>query len=264
MLYNITGLVLLSEEVVIKMSRVASLALFVVTGIISWLAYIGIATWLEITDPQFIGTAVISSVLVHEIGHWMFMEYYGIRAHIFFAIIFGGAVPEDTEKYDDLPWIKKSTILLAGPGGNVVVVVVGVLLYLIEVIDGDQLGRLVNINGGLISLNLIPFGILDGGRFAKLLFDSVPERYDDRYLATITIVSTLMIIVSGYVTGNYYLPTAAMIFIGANKLSKNDDQFGSYDSRAMSLGQCRGAMYVYLTLLTIGIVLEALSMAWHI
>lgn len=244
------------------MGRLTSLLVLIVSGAISWGAYYGIAIWFESQIPVFMATALFVSLLVHEIGHWLALEAYGIRAFMFFAVLLGGAVPQDTKKLKTLPWSKQVVITLAGPAGNVAVVLGAVVLQQLGYLTGDELSRITNINGALIAFNLVPISILDGGRFAKYLFDSIPERRDGHYVKYMAIAVYTVAIIVWAANGEHYFITAAMVLWGASHKSRNDDPSGSRNRLAMNEKQYNASLVCYVALMALGIAFSAFTPPW--
>lgn len=246
------------------MSRFASLLLFSISGALSWYVYYLGAVWFGSSVPVFMASIMIASMAIHELGHWVAMEKYGVRAHIFFAVIIGGAVPEDVKKLNKLSWRKTAIIVLAGPAGNVATVALAYCGQLMGYLSNDQLSRIANMNAALIVFNLVPIGRLDGGRLVKLLFDSLPEHLDSSYAkAIIGSVYAFSLLVSAF-TGEFYLLPAGMVLWGTLKLSNIDDPHGSNDSRAMSRSQVNTTILAYLSLLFIGIVWMSTTTPWPV
>jgi Zn-dependent protease len=244
------------------MSRKWSFLLFAATALLSWYAYEKFAMWLDMRDPAFFATVLIGSMVLHELGHWALMETHGLKSHIFFAVILGGAMPEDPRKYMRLSWSKRAAITLAGPAGNLTAVVLAAALHLGGLLSADQLSRVANINGALMSFNMLPFGPLDGGHFMKLLFDSAPEQKDRLYRGAIIAACSLIILWTGLVSGNYYVATAGLIVVGTRKYAEHDDPHGSTYSCAMNRTQCRISALIYVVLIGFGVLLEAISLRW--
>lgn len=239
------------------MSRLTSLFLAVVSGVVTWFVYVWGAGKFGSPDPQWVASALLLSVAVHEACHWAMMEKYGVKAHVFFLVILGGAIPDKTgiKRLDSLSWSKHSAIVLAGVIGNLALVVGAFALSVFGLMSDKHLGQFVQLNAGLILFNLLPFGILDGGQFAKLLFNSLPEARDLVYARVIAIgamVGSLACMIS---FRNFPAIIQMLFAFGAYTGAVRDDPTGSHDRRAMDLASCRRWTAVYLGLIVISMLL---------
>ncbi len=244
------------------MSRIKSLMLLLGSGFATWLVYYWAAVYFDSQMPIFMASMILTSVLIHEFGHWVAMEMNGVRAHVFIAVIVGGTVPEDESRMKSLSWAKQSVITLAGPAGSLLVVALAVIMNYAGMLDDLSMSRIANANGALLLFNLIPIGPLDGGRFAKLLFDSVPEQKDWLYALTIVwSVLAVILFVSTVSTESYFF-SALLVLWSTKKQSLKDDPCGSSNKKAMTTAECQIATAIFLALIGMGIMLEATSLSW--
>jgi len=111
---------------------------------------------------------VVTSIVLHEIGHATVLLSYGVSSSMFF-VPFLGAVVVPNKKVNTLSDKQNALVSLAGPLVNVVLVMIGLIL-LITKYSGIQekypLG-LVSLNLSLIFFNMLPFLPFDGGRYVR-------------------------------------------------------------------------------------------------
>ena len=178
---------------------------------ISWFAFSQICRWFGMTDPALFAAMIVISVLVHELCHFSVLENYGIKCFMVFLVIMGGVLPQSAyeEKYKNLEWRKKIRVSLVGVAGNLLLVLAGCLLYLFGLLSAHNLNRLVDLNASLVVFNLLPLGILDGGRFMKILFDNAPSYFDVQHFRkmAITVVVSAVISVFLFSSQTFFLFT---------------------------------------------------------
>lgn len=174
--------------------------------------------------------AVFISILVHELGHVMAFQYYGIRSHVVLHAMGGLAVPDmmlSTRRRQD--WVSEVVIAFAGPGAGfllaalVCALVVAAGGHIVDsrnyVDDGllrwmpfplpvgirsEPLFRLVfdilqiNIFWGLI--NLLPIFPLDGGQISSAVM-SAANPMDGRrqsFVVSIVVAAGMGILIYAY------------------------------------------------------------------
>lgn len=248
------------------MSRLTSWLIAVVSGAVTWFVYAWAAAKFGSPDPTWVASALLISVVFHELCHWAMMEKNGIKAHVIFLVIIGGAFPDPsgTEHFRALPWGTRTAIFLAGVIGNLALACGALLLAWVGLLSDKHLGQFVQLNAGLILFNLLPFGILDGGRFAKLLFDSVPEERDLAFAQVITIGAALGAIVSMIAFRNFPAITQLLFAVGAYTGATRDDPAGSYDRKAMHLRTCWRWTAVYIGLIVVSMLLTAATAGYRL
>ena len=183
------------------------------------------------SDAATLAGILLISIAFHEYGHWVMMHRYGLRPFMFILVIVGGAAPSDVEALKKLHRRQLAFIMLAGPLANLILLIVGLFLshYTSWVAYGKAMSH---INAGLIVFNLLPFGPLDGGRFVKLLFDSLDEKTDQlvsRMGAGATIIVALVMLGTGH-----FSLYPALLVTGVLRASTKDDPEAWRDERAMS------------------------------
>lgn len=246
-----------------KLSKTGSNAIAVVTWLVSlYVFYWFFESKLYSANPWFAASIVMISIAVHELGHQLMMERNGLRTTLFFAVILGGAVPHKPDQLKQLSWNQQASIYLAGVIGNVLVVVAGWLLFSVGVLSGEHASQIANVNGLLIMWNLVPWAIFDGGRFAKILFNSIPEDRDLRQVLLISFVIGVsaifgMLVVNGDVSLAFLL-----MFWGLHFQAHHDDPTGSSSRLAMTRSQIKMWTVVYCGLMIFAMILVAKTPFW--
>ncbi len=246
------------------MGRLIGYLVATVTAVLNWYAFEYLAEWLGASDPSFVATMLLVSIVVHELGHLAVLEANGIRTYLVFLVILGGAIPDprQKERFDALSWNTKAGIYLAGVAANILVIVAYGILYGAGAVTGAELMQVANLNGSLILFNLLPFGIFDGGRFTKVLFDSVSEDRDRDFVHGMAITIGIVGIATAILTLQFYFGTIYLIFWGLRLQSKRDDPKGSYDRRAMTVEEQRTWAGAYVFLVALGITLLSTTTDW--
>ena len=148
------------------LSRLARLGLFLVTA----------ASFLIFFNWQYIGLMMLT-LFVHELGHAMALNLYGLRSKIFFLPLMGAVTVARTENSETdgtdeakgvvLPSARaEANVILAGP-------VVGLLFSLLAAVIYQITGWVPAAMTALLAVvhlfNLLPFAPLDGGRMLNAL-----------------------------------------------------------------------------------------------
>lgn len=239
------------------LSRIFDLFLMIASSFVTWLALFWIYTQLfshsrvSHIDIGLLTTITIISVLGHELGHAFFMERYGLRARILLLVVMGGAFTS-LEKMSTLSWRKQSNIALAGVCVNALIAMISVLLYICGVLDSGTTRFTAMINGSMIVWNLIPVGPFDGGRFCKLLFNSIPEDQDltiARHLKRAALPAFMVLLMFFYI--DMMIPMTLTV-LGLTNQATHDDPNGSYSPQAMNSGEIKRLSWLYIGLLYSG------------
>ncbi|MBU1890446.1 hypothetical protein KJ782_03050 [Patescibacteria group bacterium] len=244
------------------MSRWVGIPGAAITAALNWVVFFLGAQMLHSSRPEFIATILIVSLVIHELAHLITMEAYGIKGHIAFLAILGGAMPDkDYERVmQRLPWTKVAAIALAGATACVIVIIVSFLLGLLKVLPLEDVLRIVSLNGWIILLCLIPRWMFDGGYFIKALFNSISEDRDARYVEIMTsVIGIAMIALLVYKAKHMlqFIPVFFLIFWGLQFWSTHDNPRGSRSQLAMTrTQQARWAVY-YVFLVIVGLVAAA-------
>lgn len=154
------------------MGRVRGIELRVHATFLVLLAWFGMAAWQAIgTWPAVAGevlfiVALFACVLLHELGHALMAQRYGIATRDITLLPFGGVA-----RLERMPTESRQELLiaLAGPAVNLVIAAVGYgVLALVP--DPDPLGllsRLSVANLAIMGFNLLPAFPMDGGRVLR-------------------------------------------------------------------------------------------------
>jgi Zn-dependent protease len=241
------------------MKRSTGFIIAIVTAILSLISYYYIAQWLHVVDPWFTAWVLLIAIMVHEMGHLIAFEAFGIKTHIFFLVILGGALPDPKYQhiFEKFSSTKKATIYFAGIAGNLAIVLVSWLLFGLDAIDRETFGRIANLNGNLVLFNLLPLWTLDGGRFAGLLFDSIPESQDTSYAKLIGIVTIGGLIAVMIASNKMLLLPAVLMIHGLKKKSETDDPHGSSRRGAFRSGERFVWIGMWIAFVLIGAALYA-------
>lgn len=231
---------------------------------VSWFVYYELAVYFGSVSPMFIANALIVSLFVHELGHMIAMEWNGVKARILFLVVMGGTEPMKgyEGKMKRLPWNKRCAIAMAGSVGTALVVLGTFVLWLWGFVTTDVLERMTNMNGILLYFNLLPFWMLDGSRFARILFDSVPEHNDLDYVLGMGLLAFFGAVVMLFTFGQNFLFTTWFFMYGLNYRAKRDDPHGSRNHLAMTREQTRFWAVAYTALFVLGVLFAAGSPFW--
>ena len=247
-----------------KINRFWSLVLAVSTAIGNWYAFYAIASLFGSKNPDFIAWALIVSLVVHEIGHMIVLENNGIKTWMFFLVVVGGVGPQKDyeEKYRRMDWSTSAAVSLAGVIGNVFGVFIAFILASQNILNWDLFLKFACLNGSLIYFNLIPYGKIDGGKFSKSLFDSIPEDQDGKYEWLLKIVIFAGALVITIISGFSFIIIAWIFFWSLGYASNHDDPNGSRDKKAMTERQYERWVVVYGILILLGIGFSSLCKNW--
>ena len=145
--------------------------IFLWIGAIYWVRYRTIGSVIE---GVFLVTAVFGCVLLHEFGHALTGQRFGIKTRDITLLPIGGLAK--LEKIPDKP-IQEFWITLAGPAVNVVIAVVLFLFLYITgnfeplksttMLEGSFLQKLMLVNVVLVVFNILPAFPMDGGRILR-------------------------------------------------------------------------------------------------
>lgn len=236
----------------------------ITTAALNYAVFYFVAKLLGSTIPHFIAGALLSAIVVHEIGHLLAFEANGIPAKMFFAVLIGGAAPFKgyESKFKQLSWSRQAGIMLAGVTGNFVVMLGAFLIYKFGYLTCNELLRVMSLNAILIFWNLVPVWIFDGGRFAKILFNSIDEKRDKRFVLVITVFFFVTVLMLCFFSDKFLIVNACLLFWGLHYQSKHDDPAGSYSQKAISRSHQKWWATLYVIMLIAAAVIEALTPVW--
>ncbi len=162
----------------------------------------------------------ILAILLHELGHALLFRHYGLSATIQFWLLGGLAVPNDQEAAARLPDRQMLLVALAGPLVGIVLGAVGILVR--PAFDGlghdarvaVNIWVFVNLGWGVF--NLLPVGVLDGGRILQSLLMVVLGPGGRRTAIVIGILASLGIAWLAFQNDLFYVGVIALVFGLAN------------------------------------------------
>jgi len=247
-----------------KLNSLASNLLAWSTAFLNWLVFYGIARAFDSAISFEIATMLAGGLVIHEYGHKLAMNFYGIRAHLIFLVILGGASPDyrDKQRYERLDYQKKSVIYFAGVIGNFIAMLIGLILYHLDPISYDIALRNVNLNAILVFYNIFPIWITDGGRFAKLFFDSTPEHMDQAWIYRIGIPIAMAAIFITIITPEFFLVTITVMFWGLHFQATHDDPDGCFSPLALNKPQRHKWAIFYLALFISSMYILGVTPNW--
>jgi len=228
-----------------------------------WIFYI-IASFFGATNPHFIASALTAAMVVHEIMHLIALESNGIPSLMFFLVVIGGAspFPKYASKFKKLPWERQAIVALAGVIGNFIVMLGTCFLTYCNYITYSDFLRIVNMNGVLILWNLFPLWIFDGGRFAKLLFDSISEDKDTTYVICLTTGFMCILIISLIIGGKLSFIHFWLFSWGLHWQSSHDDPYGSSRPEAIPESHWKWWAALFLIMISVGAIIVSTTPSW--
>ncbi|PIU42610.1 MAG: hypothetical protein COS98_02040 [Parcubacteria group bacterium CG07_land_8_20_14_0_80_35_11] len=246
-----------------KMNRWIGYTIATATAVMTYFVFYYIASLFGATNPQFIAIALTVAMIVHEIMHLIAIEANGIPAQMFFLVIIGGAMPllGQESKYKKLSWERQAIIALAGVTGNFIVILSAFLLSQSNYLAFNDFLRILNLNGVLILWNLFPLWIWDGGRFAKLLFNSISEDEDTKYKYAM-LVCFVAVVITLIIYGKLSFIHLWMFSWGLHWQASHDDPEGTYDPKSMLDSHHKWWAALYLLMICAGAIIAGITPNW--
>lgn len=202
------------------------------------------------------------SILLHEVGHFVVLRYYGYTAGMIFVPFLGAAVyPDDKERFSKAPRMQEMFISAAGPMVNIILMFMSLAIYVLTEHDGVALAS-ASLNASLATLNLLPFGFFDGGRMARALYASADEHHDRiiaRKLTAAALAGALIVMV----LSNGLILMPALFIIGSGRASTKDDPDEWKHPRSMSNKHSLLWACVWGGMILSGIVVSGSLKFWH-
>ena len=194
--------------------------IFVWVGFIYWTRYKNIGS---VVEGIFLVLAVFGCVLLHEFGHALTGQKFGIRTRDITLLPIGGMAK--LEKIPEKP-IQEFLITLAGPAVNVVIALfLFLILYLtgnieslknISITEGSFLQKLMLVNVVLVVFNILPAFPMDGGRILRAILAMRMEYTKATQIAVS--IGQAMAFLFGFVglfTNPFLVIIALFVWIGA-------------------------------------------------
>ncbi len=136
-----------------------------------------------VTDKVKIYLITLSSAMLHELVHIVFIYLYGMKLESVCVSLFGGNIKRKSGQCSD--YKKEAIINLSAPITNIVV---GAILSIFYGINNSF--ALVNLTLGIF--NIIPFHTFDGGAGLKCFLSYYfSEKTTENILTTVSVIITL-------------------------------------------------------------------------
>ncbi|MCC7289598.1 M50 family metallopeptidase [bacterium] len=239
----------------IRAHPIAKLAIFV----ISLAAMYAMFYWFY--GNHLSASMLVGSVALHELGHLVAYRYYGYTGGVVFLPPIGAVmIPSDQDAMKKMPEWRKAVTAFAGPGVNIALAVVG----LVMATDADlrNLGLMMAaLNGVLAAFNLLPFRLLDGGHIASALFESADEPGDRRILQVVT-TSMWMCFAAIVLFGSFSVMPALFIW-RLYKAAEEDDPEGWRKPGVMSRREIHQFTGIYAAAGASTLFIAALFQYWN-
>ena len=156
---------------------------------------------------------IVAVLLIHELGHYFAMKYFGYKdTSIFFIPLFGAAAKG--EKEHTKPF-EEYIILLAGPlPGMIISLVIGFFMLKDPTLaTNTYLQEFAIMSFVLNFINLLPIYPLDGGRIVHtLVFSRYPKVQFYFFLLSLLVIIIAMLMLKSILLGLF----AVALFMGIN------------------------------------------------
>ena len=212
-----------------KISDISGIGIYIHSTFFILLAWIGVSYWLSDQTLSAVArgvgfiVAIFACVLLHELGHALAAQRFGISTKDITLLPIGGVAR--LERMPDEPK-QELVVALAGPLVNVVIaVLLWIALSIIgghvpwesfSVTDGPFFNRLMLVNLMLVVFNLLPAFPMDGGRVLRALFATQMDYTKATQIAAN--VGQLMALIFGFVglfSNPFLVFIALFVWIGA-------------------------------------------------
>ncbi|MDO8575415.1 MAG: hypothetical protein Q7R78_01810 [bacterium] len=146
----------------------------VFSATLSFFVYWSLGTILGRADALWLASMLIASVVIHELFHFITMEYMGVKTNLYFMIVAAYSIPDKDCAYKlrEFSWRKNSLLLIAGVPGNLFLVLVTLLCLLGGIISQKEFEQVCFINGNIILFDLIIPTLADGSKVMRRLLGS--------------------------------------------------------------------------------------------
>lgn len=246
------------------MGNVLSVALALGTAIANWFVFRWAAQHFGSSRPEFVANIALLSLGLHELAHWGAFRYAGIKSRLAFLVFFGGTFPNwKGADLNRIRWSRIAFAYLAGVMANTAIIVAAPALEATSLVTDEDARRVIQLSGTFIVISLIPFFKFDGGIFARLLFDSIPEERDGLYARQLILWTGIAGLVIALVSSHrQFLALILLVPWGILFQAKHDDPKGSTDRLALTSDQQKLWAVIYLALLVVGMVAMTAARTW--
>ena len=156
---------------------------------------------------------IIAILLIHELGHYFAMKFFGYTdTSIFFIPLFGAAAKGEKEHTKPL---EEYIVFLAGPLPGIILsfVIAFFMWQNPSLIENDWLREFAIISFVLNFINLLPIYPLDGGRIVQtLVFTRYPKVQFYFFLVSLTVIIIAAVAMQSIVLGFF----AMVLFMSIN------------------------------------------------
>ena len=189
--------------------------------------------------------AIFACVVLHELGHALTARRYGIKTRDITLYPIGGVAR--LERMPERP-IEELWVAIAGPAVNLVIAagLVGVLaagqkllgLTQFDLVEGQFLVKLAQVNIALAVFNLLPAFPMDGGRVLRaLLALRLPYERATQAAATAGRAMAVLFGIVGFFYNPILMFVALFVFIGAQQEAQ------AVHAKVLAVGSARASSH---------------------
>ena len=152
-------------------------------------------------------------IIIHELGHLIAASFMHFKIDKIYIYPLGGIT-----KYNEIINVniyKELFVLVCGPLVQIFFCLILKKLYLLNLININKYLMIKQINYFLLSFNLLPISLLDGGRLINIIFDFIFP-YKKSYYYTL-VISIIIIVSTVYVKHNLLI-ILCLIFLIKNNI----------------------------------------------
>lgn len=152
-------------------------------------------------------------IIIHELGHLIAASFMHFKIDKIYIYPLGGIT-----KYNEIINVniyKELFVLICGPLVQIFFYLILKKLYLLNLININKYLMIKQINYFLLSFNLLPISLLDGGRLINIIFDFIFP-YKKSYYYTL-VISIIIIVSTVYVKHNLLI-ILCLIFLIKNNI----------------------------------------------
>ena len=152
-------------------------------------------------------------IIIHELGHLIAASFMHFKIDKIYIYPLGGIT-----KYNEIINVniyKELFVLVCGPLVQIFFCLILKKLYLLNLININKYLMIKQINYFLLSFNLLPISLLDGGRLINIIFDFIFPYKKSYYY---TLVISIIIIVSTVYLKHNLLIILCLIFLIKNNI----------------------------------------------
>ncbi len=193
-----------SKKKPVETSREGKIRTFIISGV-SFVLLFGL-----LGIPWDILPILIGVLLIHELGHYFAMRYFGYTdTSIFFIPLFGAAAKG--EKEHTTPF-EEYMVFLAGPlPGMILAVILGITLAIIPEFRTPLVKEYAVMSFVINYINLLPIFPLDGGKIVQtLLFSRYPKAQFYFFLLSLLVIILVALMLESIILGFF---AVALLFV---------------------------------------------------